>query len=391
MAEKRGPKQKAATREEFARLMGISHQAVTEHVRKNVLTRGAPLARWLVEYGKHHAAVSAGWQSKDGSIDRIQEAALLDRTKREEIEMRMAEKRGTLIPDDVFIDGVGETFTAVKTRLLSIPNRLRSRRPNLSAEDIGAVEDEVRDTLTELSDDRFPRDIRMRLETERSHVPAGAAANGQRVGGRKRKLSSESSPEPGQWKTADNPLHREIIDCFSNPLVETTVVKASGQFGKTEDILNVAGYHIENDPAPILIVRPTEDEAKAFSKDRLAAMLRDTPSLQDLVLEPRVKGSDNTLFHKKFHGGHVTITWSESQAGVASRPIRICLCDEIDLYTVDAVSKAIKRTVRFWNRKIGLIQYADLYRHLGDRRQVQDQRPALCACAVHALRRVSKA
>jgi len=152
------------------------------------------------------------------------------------------------------------------------------------------------------------------------------------------------------------------MDCFSDPLIETVVVKSHGQFTKTEIILNVCGSHIENDPAPILIVRPTEEEAKAFSKDRLAAMLRDTPSLQGLVLEPRVKGSDNTLFHKKFHGGHVTITWSESQAGLASRPIRICLCDEIDLYTVDAVTKAVKRTSRFWNRKIGLFStptYAD--------------------------------
>ena len=144
------------------------------------------------------------------------------------------------------------------------------------------------------------------------------------------------------------------MDCFTDPACERVVVMASGQFGKTEDILNVVGYHVQNDPAPILVVRPTEDEAKAFSKDRLAAMLRDTPSLRGLVLEPRVKGSDNTLFHKKYVGGHVTITWSESQAGVASRPIRIVLCDEIDLYTVDAVSKAVKRTARFWNRKIGL-------------------------------------
>lgn len=170
----------------------------------------------------------------------------------------------------------------------------------------------------------------------------------------RRKLSSESSPEAGQWKTSDNPLHREIMDCFSDPLCERVTVMASGQFGKTEDILNVSGCHIEDDPCPILIVRPTKDEATAFSKDRFAAMLRDTPSLQGLVLQPRVKGSDNTLFHKKFYGGHVTITWAGSPAGVASRPIRIVLCDEIDLYSVDAVSKAIKRSARFWNRKIGL-------------------------------------
>ncbi|HMF51155.1 MAG TPA: hypothetical protein VK603_21040 [Candidatus Saccharimonadales bacterium] len=84
------PKKKAATREEFARVMGISHQAVTEHVRKGVLTRGATVAQWLVEYGKHHAAVAAGWQSNNGAVDRILEAALLDRCKREEIEIRIA-------------------------------------------------------------------------------------------------------------------------------------------------------------------------------------------------------------------------------------------------------------------------------------------------------------
>src|SRR3990167_1935043 len=90
----------------------------------------------------------------------------------------------------------------------------------------------------------------------------------------KRKLSSESSPEPGQWRTKNNPLHFEIMDCFSNPSVEKVTVMASGQFGKTEDILNVAGYYMEHEPAPILIIRPTEDETKAFVKDRLAGMIR---------------------------------------------------------------------------------------------------------------------
>lgn len=170
----------------------------------------------------------------------------------------------------------------------------------------------------------------------------------------KRKLSSESSPEPGQWRTSYNPLHREILDEFSNPLTETVVVMSSGQFGKTEDILNVAGYHMEFDPCPMLIIRPTEDEAKSFVKDRLQPMVRDTPSLQSLILETRTKGSDNTLFHKKFPGGHVTTVWAGSPAGVASRPIRIMLADEIDLYPVDAVSKGRKRTARFWNRRIGL-------------------------------------
>lgn len=183
MAEKSGPKAKAATREEFARLMEISAQAVTEHVRKGVLTRGAPIGQWLVEYGRHMAKVAAGWKSQSGEVDRMLEAALLDRSKREEIEMRIAEKRGALIPDDLFIDGVSETFNAVKTRLLSIPNRLRARCPHLTVEDIAQFEEEIRATLTELSDDRFPRGIRERLAQERGGAAPGAQTNGQPVGG----------------------------------------------------------------------------------------------------------------------------------------------------------------------------------------------------------------
>jgi hypothetical protein len=48
-------------------------------------------------------------------------------------------------------------------------------------EDIGAVDDEVRDSLTELSDDRFPRFIRSRLEEGRARVAAGTKANDHKV------------------------------------------------------------------------------------------------------------------------------------------------------------------------------------------------------------------
>src|ERR1044071_4556958 len=72
MSETRGPKRKQATREEFARLMEITHQDVTKLVLKGVLTRGAPIGQWLVEYGRHMKKVAAGWQS-DAGFDLIGE------------------------------------------------------------------------------------------------------------------------------------------------------------------------------------------------------------------------------------------------------------------------------------------------------------------------------
>jgi phage terminase large subunit GpA-like protein len=144
---------------------------------------------------------------------------------------------------------------------------------------------------------------------------------------------------------------------LTNPDVETEVVQSSSQVGKTELCLNATGFFVHQDPAPILLIEPTLDIAEAYSKDRLAPMVRDTPVLFELIKESRSRDSGNTILHKSFPGGHITLAGSNSPSGLASRPIRILICDEIDRYAASAgaegnpVSLASKRTTTFWNRK----------------------------------------
>ena len=71
---------------------------------------------------------------------------------------------------------------------------------------------------------------------------------------------------------------RGVMDAVSDPTVRQVVVMSAGQVGKTEVLLNMIGFHVDQDPAPILVVQPTLSMAQAFSKDRLAPMLRDTPT-----------------------------------------------------------------------------------------------------------------
>lgn len=175
---------------------------------------------------------------------------------------------------------------------------------------------------------------------------------------RYRRLSPESAAEPGQWDTDRAPYQREIMDSVTDPIVEDTVVMSSAQVGKTELILNIIGYFIDYDPAPILIVQPTvHPMAEDFSKDRLAPMIRDTPTLTRKVRDVKAKTSGNTILHKTFPGGHVTIAGANSASSLASRPVRIVLLDEVDRYPASAgtegnpVKLAEKRTNNFWNRK----------------------------------------
>lgn len=177
----------------------------------------------------------------------------------------------------------------------------------------------------------------------------------------KRRLSPEASAEPGRWDTGRAEYQRGIMDALSDPAVHTVVVQSSAQVGKTEAVLNVVGFYIDQDPAPILVLQPTLEMGQAFSKDRLAPMLRDTPALQGKVKDARARDSGNTLLHKTFPGGHITIAGANSAASLASRPIRVLLADEVDRYPVsagtegDPVSLARKRTTTFWNRKVLLV------------------------------------
>ena len=149
-----------------------------------------------------------------------------------------------------------------------------------------------------------------------------------------------------------------ILDACSDPAVREIVIMAGAQVGKTEMLLNTIGYHIAHDPAPMLMVMPTAEMGQAFSKDRLAPMLRDTPILKDKVKDPRSRDANNTTMHKVFPGGHITIVGANSPSGLAARPCRIILLDECDRMPPSAGSEgdpiqlAKKRSNTFWNRKI---------------------------------------
>lgn len=111
------------------------------------------------------------------------------------------------------------------------------------------------------------------------------------------------------------------------------------------------------DPCPIMMVQPTVDLAKTFSKDRLDPMLRDTPVLRGKVKKKRTKDADNTVLHKSFPGGHYTLVGANAPSGIASRPIRVVLADEIDRWPKSVgeegsgLTLVKKRQTTFWNKK----------------------------------------
>ncbi len=136
----------------------------------------------------------------------------------------------------------------------------------------------------------------------------------------------------------------------------------AAQLGKSECLNNTIGYYMDYDPCPILLMQPTLDLAMAYSKDRITAgLLKSTPALREKVKDSKVKDSGNTHLHKVFPGGALSLVGANSPSSLASRPIRVVLCDEVDRYPLsageegDPVSLAKRRAATFWNRKIILV------------------------------------
>ena len=172
-------------------------------------------------------------------------------------------------------------------------------------------------------------------------------------------LVSESSSEPGPWRTDRAPYQREIMDAFTQPGIWEIVIKASAQVGKSEMELNMMGRAIDIDPGPILYVQPTKDVAEDYSKRRIAPMISACPTLAEKISRPSSRDSGNTVTMKSFPGGSLAIIGANSPSDLASKPVRYIFLDEIDRFPAsagtegDPIELAERRTETFrHNRKI---------------------------------------
>lgn len=175
--------------------------------------------------------------------------------------------------------------------------------------------------------------------------------------GRYRVLSRESSAEAGPWNNDRTPYLVEIMDAFTDSRVSHLTMVASSQVGKSEIELNIIGYIIDQDPGSILYIQPNLDDAKKFSKLRIAPMLRDSPRLHGKVSEIKSRDSGNTTLQKSFPGGMLTIVGSNSPSALASTPARYIIGDERDRWALSAGTEgdpwklAEARTTTFYNAK----------------------------------------
>ena len=145
------------------------------------------------------------------------------------------------------------------------------------------------------------------------------------------------------------------MDEFNVYSTEEIVFCKPTQVGGTEIILNTVGYIIHEDPAPTMLVYPSDDLALSVKKKRLEPMLEACPELAKRYLK-----DESIKQELKFEGGmYMNLTGSNSPSDLASNPIRFLFMDEVDKFPgaskkeADPISLARERTKTYRsNRKI---------------------------------------
>lgn len=167
-----------------------------------------------------------------------------------------------------------------------------------------------------------------------------------------RVLDSKSSAMPGKWDNSITPYLVGIMDELNNFWTEEIIFCKPTQVGGTEALQNMVGYIVMQDPSPTMIVYPTDTLAKSVSENRLQPMMRAVPEIKKRFDE------NSALLELQFEGMYLSLVGSNSPSGLASKPIRFLMMDEVDKYPgassreADPVNLARERTKTFHNKKI---------------------------------------
>lgn len=163
----------------------------------------------------------------------------------------------------------------------------------------------------------------------------------------------DSNSIPGPWRNSVTPYLTEIMDAFSDEMVEEIIFVKPTQVGGTSAMENMLASAIAQDPAPAMCVYPSDDLAERTVESKLDPMIKSCK-----VLAAKYRVNDSKKLALKFADMTVWLTGANSPADLASTNIRYLFMDEVDKFPgaskkeADPVSLAKERTKTFFNRKI---------------------------------------
>jgi phage terminase large subunit GpA-like protein len=166
------------------------------------------------------------------------------------------------------------------------------------------------------------------------------------------------SAEPGPWRSARVPYFIPIMEAATSPRYRRIVVVCGSQMSKTEFLLNLLGYRLDVDPAPVLFVGASQRQVESISTSRVMPMVRSTPTLH-AKLDKRKTA--NKVTEKTIAGQRLGFAWAGSAIELSSHPAALVLIDERDRMGGDVggegdpVALAEARTATYVDGKVVVV------------------------------------
>lgn len=152
------------------------------------------------------------------------------------------------------------------------------------------------------------------------------------------------------------PYQREIADAISDPEIERVTLIKPVRVGFTTLLTGAIGSFVANEPSPILVLLPTEADARDYIVSDVEPIFQATPVLRGLLSGEQDEGDRNTLLSRRFPGGSLKIVAAKAPRNLRRHTARILIIDESDAMEASAEGSPIKlaerRTLSFGNRKI---------------------------------------
>lgn len=169
------------------------------------------------------------------------------------------------------------------------------------------------------------------------------------------RLPSSLSATPGPMRLW--PQQREILDVIGDDTTERVSILKSARVGATQAMVAALGHFVQNDPAPVIALLPSEEDARTFMVSNVEPVFSESPALRDSLAQDTTR---DTLLHRRYPGGSLMVLSARAPRNLRARTARVLFADEVDGYEVDLrgegdpIELAIRRTATFRNRKIVL-------------------------------------
>lgn len=167
-------------------------------------------------------------------------------------------------------------------------------------------------------------------------------------------LAEGSSARPGRFRLW--PYQREILDAIGDPAIERVTVIKSARIGYTKSLMAAIGASAAIDPCAMILLVPTDDDARGYAVDEIEPAFEQAPALRGLIRTGRVDGRNTLTMKTIVGGGSLKILSARSPRNLRRHDAKKLFVDEEDGMELtpegNPVTLAEKRTFAHADRKI---------------------------------------